>query len=108
MLLGDDRPYVAALVTIDPQAWPRWRATHGRPDRSVADMRDDPKLRREIQAAVDRANETVSRAEQVKTFRILPREFTEADGELTPTLKIKRDVVEDRYAADVEALYRGH
>ncbi|MEO3924916.1 AMP-binding protein [Micromonosporaceae bacterium B7E4] len=108
MLLGDDRPYVAALVTIDPQAWPRWRATHGRPDGSVADMRDDPMLRREIQAAVDRANETVSRAEQVKTFRILPREFTEADGELTPTLKIKRDVVEDRYAADVEALYRGH
>ncbi|MGI5150198.1 AMP-dependent synthetase/ligase [Plantactinospora sp. CA-294935] len=108
MLLGDDRPYVAALVTIDPQAWPRWRATHGRPDKSVADLRDDPKLRREIQAAVDRANETVSRAEQVKTFRILPREFTEADGELTPTLKIKRDVVEDRYAADVEALYRGH
>ncbi|AVT29364.1 long-chain fatty acid--CoA ligase [Plantactinospora sp. BC1] len=108
MLVGNDRPYVAALVTIDPQAWPRWRAAHGRPDSSVAELRDDPNLRREIQAAVDRANGTVSRAEQVKTFRILPREFTEADGELTPTLKIKRDVVQDRYATDVEALYRGH
>ncbi len=108
MLVGNDRPYVAALVTVDPAALARWRSAHGRPDADIADLRDDPRLRGEIQAAVDRANATVSRAEQVKTFTILPRDFTEADGELTPTLKIKREVVQEHFAGDVEALYRGH
>jgi long-chain acyl-CoA synthetase len=108
MLVGDDQPYVAALITIDPQAWERWSPTHGYPHASVADLRDNAELRQEIQTAVDQANETVSRAEKVKTFRILPRDLTEADGELTPTLKIKREAVQSRYAADVDALYRGH
>ncbi|MGC5020704.1 AMP-dependent synthetase/ligase [Micromonospora sp. DT47] len=109
MLLGDGRPYVAALVTIDPQAWQRWRANHGHPaSAKVADLRDNPQLREEIQTAIDRANQTVSKAEQVKTFRILPRDFTEPDGELTPTLKIKRKVVQEHYGADIDALYRGH
>lgn len=108
MLVGDGRPYVAALVTIDEQAWQRWRAAHGYPSASVAELRDMPQLRTEIQTAIDRANRSVSRAEQVKTFRILPRDLTEADGELTPTLKIRRDAVAGRYAADIDALYRGH
>ncbi|MGN9893453.1 AMP-dependent synthetase/ligase [Micromonospora sp. L31] len=108
MLVGNDRPYVTALVTIDPPAWQRWRVAHGHPDADVADLRDYPELRQEIQTAVDRANQTVSKAEQVKQFRILPRDLTEADGELTPTLKIKREAVQARYAADIEALYRGH
>ncbi|MFI7575864.1 AMP-dependent synthetase/ligase [Micromonospora sp. NPDC049497] len=108
VLVGDGRPYVAALVTIDEPAWQRWRTRHGHPDASVADLRDDATLRREIQTAVDRANEAVSHPEQVKTFRILPRDLTEADGELTPTLKVKRDVVAQRYADDIEVLYRGH
>ncbi|WP_018785798.1 long-chain fatty acid--CoA ligase [Micromonospora sp. CNB394] len=108
MLVGDGRPYVAALVTIDPPAWQRWRARAGRADASLADLRDDPRLRAEIQQAMDRANRTVSKAEQIKTFRILPRDLTEADGELTPTLKVRRDVVADRYASDIDALYRGH
>ncbi|TWJ25158.1 long-chain acyl-CoA synthetase [Micromonospora endolithica] len=108
MLVGDGRPYVAALVTIDPQAWQRWRTANGRPDATVAQLRDDPQLCADIQTAVDRANRTVSKAEQVKTFRILPRDLTEADGELTPTLKVKREVVAERYAADIDILYRGH
>ncbi|WP_406081225.1 AMP-dependent synthetase/ligase [Micromonospora sp. NBC_00858] len=108
MLVGDDRPYVAALVTIDPQAWERWSDTHGYPRASLTDQRDNAELREQIQEAVDQANETVSRAEQVKTFRILPRDLTEADGELTPTLKIKREAVQSRYTADIDALYRGH
>lgn len=107
ILVGDGRPYVAALLTIDPQAWTRWRSTHGRPEASLADLRHSPELRSEIQPALNRANRAVSKAEQVKTFRILPRELTEADGELTPTLKIKRNVVAERYAADIDALYRG-
>nr|BFE59699.1 long-chain fatty acid--CoA ligase [Dactylosporangium thailandense] len=108
MLVGDGRPYVAALVTIDPQEWTRWRSAHGRPEASLAELRHSPQLRSEIQPALRHANRAVSKAEQVKTFRILPRELTEADGELTPTLKIKRNIVVERYAADIDALYRGH
>lgn len=107
MLVGDGRPYVAALVTIDPDAWNRWRSTHGQAGAPLTEQRDNPDLRSEIDSAINRANRAVSRAEQVKTFRILPRDFTEAGGELTPTLKIKRNVVAERYTADVEALYAG-
>ncbi|WP_433527997.1 AMP-dependent synthetase/ligase [Micromonospora sp. CA-263727] len=108
MLVADGRPYVAALVTVDSQAWQRWRDAHGHPGASLARLRDDPQLRDEIQDAIDRANQTVSHAEQVKTFRILARDLTEADGELTPTLKIKRETVQDHFADDIAALYRGH
>ncbi|MFR9775722.1 AMP-dependent synthetase/ligase [Micromonospora sp. MS34] len=108
MLTGDGKPYVAALVTIDPQAWSRWRDAHGHPRASVAELRDDPALRGEIQTAIDRANRSVSHAEAIKSFRILPDDFTEANGELTPTLKIRREVVQRHRAADIEALYRGH
>lgn len=108
MLVGDAKPYAAALITIDPQAWQRWRTAHGHPRASVAELRDDPALRGEIQAVVDRANSSVSKAEAIKTFRILPHDFTEANGELTPTLKIKREVVAQHCAAEIEALYAGH
>ncbi len=108
MLVADGRPYPAALVTVDPQAWTRWREQHGHPGASVSALRDDPELRDEIQVAIDRANRSVSRAEQVKTFRILHRDLTEVDGELTPTLKIKREAVQDHFADDVAALYHGH
>ncbi|MGR6319916.1 AMP-dependent synthetase/ligase [Micromonospora soli] len=108
MLAGNGKPYVAALVTIDPQAWTRWRDAHGHPHASVAELREDPALRGEIQSAIDRANRSVSHAEAIKTFRILPDDFTEANGELTPTLKVKREVVQRHRAADIDALYRGH
>ncbi|MGW4498273.1 AMP-dependent synthetase/ligase [Micromonospora sp. NPDC004336] len=108
VLIGDGRPYLTALVTVDPQAWPRWRAAHGHPDASVSDLRDSPALRAAIRNAIDRANRTVSHAEQIKEFRVLPRDLTETDGELTPTLKVRRAVVQERYAADVDALYGGH
>ncbi|GIJ24762.1 AMP-dependent synthetase/ligase [Micromonospora lutea] len=108
MLVADGRPYPAALVTVDPQAWTRWREQHGHSGASVSALREDPTLRGEIQTAIDRANRSVSRAEQVKTFRILPRDLTEADDELTPTLKIKREVVQEHFADEVEALYQGH
>ncbi|WBB79929.1 long-chain fatty acid--CoA ligase [Micromonospora sp. WMMD882] len=107
VLVGDGRPYVAALVAVDPQACGGWLARRRRPDVPVAGLRDDPELRAELQTAVDRANRSVSRAEAVKTFRVLPRELTEAAGELTPTLKVRREAVLDRYAADVAALYPG-
>jgi long-chain acyl-CoA synthetase len=104
--IGDGKPFVAALVSIDRQAWPRWLAEHGRPtDLDVGEVRDDEALRTEVQAAVDEANKAVSHPEAIKKFRILPDDLTEADGTLTPTLKVKRDVVQERYAADIAAIY---
>jgi long-chain acyl-CoA synthetase len=106
MVVGDSKPYVAALVTIDGEAFPTWKEKHGKPaGATVADLRDDPDLVAEIQAAVDDANQTVSRAESVRRFRILATDFTEADGQVTPSLKVRRNVVASDYAADIEALY---
>jgi long-chain acyl-CoA synthetase len=106
MVVGDSRPYVAALVTLDPQALQFWKQQHGRPaDATPADLADDPELIADIQRAVDDANQAVSRAESVRRFRILPADFTEASGQLTPSLKVRRNVVAKDYAADIEALY---
>jgi long-chain acyl-CoA synthetase len=107
MVVGDRQPFVAALVTIDEDAWQTWLSNHGKPaDLSIADARDDEALRADIQTAIDAANRAVSRAEAIKVFRILPRDFTEASGELTPSLKIKRSVVHKTYAGDIDAIYR--
>jgi long-chain acyl-CoA synthetase len=107
MVVGDRQPFIAALVTVDEEAWPRWLADNGRPEgSSVADLRDDETLRAAIQAAVDDANREVSKAEAIREFRILPADFTEATGELTPSLKVKRNVVLKNYADLVDAIYR--
>jgi long-chain acyl-CoA synthetase len=106
LLVGDRRPFVGALVTIDPEAWPRWLAEHGRPATTgIGELREDQTLRAEVQTAVDEANKAVSHPEAIKKFRILPDDFTEAAGTLTPTLKVKREVVQDRYAQDIAAIY---
>ncbi|OLL77182.1 Long-chain fatty-acid-CoA ligase, Mycobacterial subgroup FadD15 [Pseudonocardia sp. Ae150A_Ps1] len=110
IVLGDQKPFISALVTIDPEALPGWRERNGKPagdGASAADLIDDPELRGEVAAAVEEANQAVSRAEQIRKFRILPTDFTEAGGELTPTMKVKRKVVLDSYADDIEALYSG-
>jgi len=107
MVVGDGKPFIAALVTIDPEALPAWRERHGKPGGGAADLVDDPELRTEIGAAVHEANKAVSRAEQIREFRILPVDFTEAGGEVTPTMKIKRAVVAQKYAADIESIYAG-
>ncbi|MGV9808043.1 AMP-dependent synthetase/ligase [Micromonospora chersina] len=108
VVVGDRQPFIAALVTIDEEALPKWLAAHGRPEAtSVADLREDETLRAEVQAAVDQANQAVSKAEAIKVFRILPQDFTEATGELTPSLKVKRQVVHKTYAAEIADIYRG-
>jgi long-chain acyl-CoA synthetase len=106
MVVGDAKPYVAALVTLDPEALPRWLEQQGRPaDTAAADLADDPQVHTEIEAAVARANSTVSRPEAIKRFRVLPVDFTEEGGQLTPTMKLKRNVVMAEFAAEVDALY---
>jgi long-chain acyl-CoA synthetase len=109
LVVGDGQPFIAALVTVDADALPRWRRQHGKAEGagSAADLVDDPELRGEIAAAVEEANRAVSRAEQIRKFRILPGDFSEEGGELTPTLKVRRSVVTSRYADDIAALYSG-
>ncbi|WP_409465920.1 AMP-dependent synthetase/ligase [Amycolatopsis sp. GA6-003] len=107
MVVGDQRPFIAALVTIDEEYFPAWKSQHGKPDSAtVSDLAEDPDLRAEIQAAVDEANKQVSHAESIKKFTVLANDFTEAGGEITPSLKLKRNVVSKNYASDIEALYR--
>jgi long-chain acyl-CoA synthetase len=107
MLVGDERPYVAALVTLDPDALTGWLAAKGRPAQPASALTEDPEVRAEVQAAVDRANAAVSSAEAIFRFRILPEDITEASGHLTPTLKVKRAVVLRDFADEVESLYAG-
>ncbi len=103
IVVGDGRPYVASLITLDPEALEFWKKQHGRP--AGADVSDDPELIAEIQLAVDDANRAVSRAESIRRFRILPSDFTEDNGYLTPSLKVRRNLVAKDFAAEVEAIY---
>jgi long-chain acyl-CoA synthetase len=106
MVVGDKQRFIAALVTLDGEALPAWRAEHGKPaGSSAADLIDDPDLNAEVQRAVDDANKTVSRAEAIRKFRILPGDFTEVGGQLTPSLKVKREVVAKEFAAEIDMLY---
>ena len=106
MVVGDGRPFVGVLVTIDPETFGPWKARHGKPaDATVADLRDDPDLNAEVQAAVDDANKAVSRAESIRKFRILDGDFTQEQGHLSAKLGIKRAVLAKEFAADIEALY---
>ncbi len=106
MCVGDAKPFIAALIAIDPEAFPGWKERNGKnTDATVADLADDPDLTAEIDLAVKDANQAVSKAEAIRKFRILPVDFTEETGELTPTLKVKRKVVAEKFADDIEALY---
>jgi long-chain acyl-CoA synthetase len=106
LVVGDQQPYIAALVTIDPESLPTWVERNGRPaDTGLADVVDDPTLRREVQAAIDEANQAVSTAESIRKFTILPGDWSEAGGQITPSLKLKRNVVVDECAAEIAGLY---
>jgi long-chain acyl-CoA synthetase len=106
LIVGDARPFIAALVAIDPETFAQWKADIGQPQTATAaGLRDDPALRAEIQAAIDDANKAVSRAEAIKKFTLLDEDFTEAGGQLTPTLKVRRHIIMKQYAAQIDALY---
>ncbi|HEU4812502.1 MAG TPA: AMP-dependent synthetase/ligase [Nocardioides sp.] len=104
MVVGDGQPFIAALVTIDPDSFPAWAAAHGKSG-SIADHVDDPDLRAEIEAAVEEANKAVSKAEAIRKFTILPDDWSEEGGQLTPSLKLKRTVVMREFRDEVADLY---
>lgn len=104
MAVGDGRPYVAAVVTLDREMVAQWAEQHGK-TASVSRLVDDPELRAEIQTAVDSANSAVSQAESIRRFAVLAEEWSEETGELTATLKVRRQVVLRRYREDIEELY---
>lgn len=106
IVVGNDRPYIAALVTLDGEAVEHWLQMHGKPKLKPADLVCDPELETEVRRAVVAANTLVSQAESIRTFRILAHQFTEEQGLLTPSLKLKRKAIEKAYAVEVEALYR--
>jgi len=106
LVVGDGRPYVACLITLDPEAVGPWLARRGRPAGTpLSELATDPELLAELQAVVDEANKAVSRAESVRRFRVLTTDFTEPDGHLTPSLKIRRHVVLKEFAGEIDALY---
>ncbi|WP_171109478.1 MULTISPECIES: AMP-dependent synthetase/ligase [Streptomyces] len=106
ILVGNDRPYVAALVTLDQEAVEHWLQMRNKPRLTPAELVRDPDLETEVRRAVVAANTLVSQAESIRTFRILAQPFTEEQGLLTPSLKLKRKAIENAYAKEVDALYR--
>lgn len=106
IVVGNDRPYIAALVTLDSEAVEHWLNMRRKPPMSPTDLVRDPDLETEVRRAVVAANTLVSQAESIRTFRILAHQFSEQHGLLTPSLKLKRKAIETAYSAEVEALYR--
>ncbi|GAA2116993.1 AMP-dependent synthetase/ligase [Nocardioides bigeumensis] len=107
LVVGDGQPFIAALVTLDEESVAQWASSHGRSGHQarVADLAKDPALLAEIQAAVDEANAAVSKAESIRKFVVLPHDWTEEGGQLTPSLKLKRNVVLREARAEIAALY---
>ncbi|MFF9043213.1 AMP-dependent synthetase/ligase [Streptomyces parvulus] len=106
LVVGDNRPYVGALITLDPEAVAHWLSVRGLPAGTpMSEVVRDERMRADVQKAVDHANAAVSRAESIRAFRLVEGEFTEENGLLTPSLKVKRQAAVTAYAEDIEALY---
>jgi len=105
VVVGDARPFVGALVTLDPEMLPLWLSGHGKPAMTIRQAAEDPFVREHLDRAVERANEAVSRAESIRTYVVLEGDFTVDNGYLTPSLKVKRHLVLADFAADVDRIY---
>jgi long-subunit acyl-CoA synthetase (AMP-forming) len=103
--IGDRRPYNVALVVLDPDAAAAFAASHGLADSSLEAMSSEPLVLEEVSAGVERANSHLSRIEQIKRFKVLPCDWPPAGDELTPTMKLKRRPIAEKYAAQIEELY---
>jgi long-chain acyl-CoA synthetase len=102
VVVGDRRPFLVALITIDPEEAPAFAEQHGL---KVEDLPESSEMRAVVQEVIDHVNSEVGPVEQIKKFKILPADLTQQTGELTPTLKVKRNVVTEKFAADIDALY---
>src|SRR5262249_52986516 len=106
LVVGDGRPYVACLITLDEEPVDIWKAKFpALKDNTVAELTEARELLAELQAAVDEADKAVSRAEAIRRFRVLPGDFTEQNGYLTPSLKVRRNLIVKDFAAEIDALY---
>ncbi|MCL2788496.1 MAG: AMP-dependent synthetase/ligase [Micrococcales bacterium] len=108
VVVGDAKPYVAALITLDAEMLPGWLKIHSLPEMDIEAARRNDQVQASIQRAVDRTNEAVSRAESIRRFSIIPGDFTELNGYLTPSLKVKRSMVLRDYGDVIEEMYSHH
>ena len=104
-VIGDRRPYLTALLVLDPETAPAWARVRAIEVGSLAELAGHREVLLEVQRAVDEANSHLARVEKVKRWRLLMAEWTVESGELTPTMKVKRRVIVDRYARDIDKLY---
>jgi long-chain acyl-CoA synthetase len=107
VVVGDQRPFIGALITLDPEGVPGWLTAHGKPQLSVDEAAKDPDVLASLDRAVERTNRSVSRAESIRKYRILPTDLTIANGYLTPKLSVRRAEVLKAFAHEVDALYEG-
>lgn len=107
VVIGDQKPFVAAILTLDPEMLPTWLKNNGLPEMSIEEAGRNEKVRAEVQQVVDKANQSVSRAESIRTFEIIDTDFTEENGYLTPSMKLKRNVVVKDFADVIDKIYSG-
>ena len=105
MVVGDNKPFIAALITLDPDSIKPWAVANKKEGASIAELAKDPTLLAVIQTAVDETNKAVSRAESIRKFTVLPIDFTIAGGQLTAKLSVKRHVVAQEFAREIDALF---
>ena len=107
VVVGDQRPFIGALITLDTDMLPDWLASHGLPPMTVEEAKDNPVVLARLQRAVDRANQAVSRAESIRKFTVLDQDFTEQNGYLTPSMKVRRPIVLKDFSKEIDDLYGG-
>jgi long-chain acyl-CoA synthetase len=105
VVVGEGRPFIGALISLDGESLAQWASARGRAGLTIREAATDPEVLAELQSAVDAANATVSRAEQIRRFTVLDTEFTVESGHLTPTLKLKRAAVVADHGDAVDELY---
>ncbi len=103
--IGDGRPYNTALIVLDADFAPVWAAQHGLEGSSLEELSGKPAIRAAVQEALDAANSRLARVEQIKKFTIVPGDWLPGEDELTPTMKLKRKPISEKYAAEIEAMY---
>jgi long-chain acyl-CoA synthetase len=104
VVIGDRRPFLVALVTLDPEEAAKYAQEHGLPPDPAA-LAENAEVKASIDAHVEKINQRFARVEQVKKVQILPRDLSQEGGELTPTMKVKRNIVADKYAGEIDSLY---